>query len=75
MSDEHDAPAATVAPRPGPPSAPRPGPPSAPVPSTSSLDDALARLDDLDAAPTSTHVAALEAVHDALVAELARTED
>jgi hypothetical protein len=39
------------------------------------LDDALARLDGLDDLATAHHARALESVHEALVAELARTED
>jgi hypothetical protein len=39
------------------------------------LDAALGRLDGLEGLATADHVGVLEAVHDALVAELARTED
>ncbi|MFF2266627.1 hypothetical protein ACFVTZ_00015 [Cellulosimicrobium cellulans] len=39
------------------------------------LDAALGRLDGLEVLATADHVGVLEAVHDALVAELARTED
>ncbi|MFC8924040.1 hypothetical protein [Cellulosimicrobium sp. NPDC057127] len=50
-----------------------------PVPGPSrprvTLDDALGRLDGLEALPTAAHVEVLEAVHAALVADLARTED
>lgn len=45
------------------------------VEASSTLDDALARLDHLDSLATPAHVAVLEAVHDALVADLARSED
>jgi hypothetical protein len=50
---------------------PVPGPPRPPV----TLDDVLGRLDGLEALPTAAHVEVLEAVHAALVADLARTED
>ncbi|MCB7138164.1 hypothetical protein [Cellulosimicrobium marinum] len=49
--------------------------PVPPVPSPDAVEAALAALDDLDALPTGEHVARLEAAHDALVAELARSED
>ncbi|MBD5787719.1 hypothetical protein IF650_16265 [Cellulosimicrobium terreum] len=39
------------------------------------VEEALARLAGLEDAPTAEHVVVLESVHDALVAELARTED
>jgi hypothetical protein len=51
--------------------APVPGPPSP----RATLDDVLARLDGLEALPTAAHVEVLEAVHAALVADLASTED
>ncbi|WP_454044100.1 hypothetical protein [Cellulosimicrobium sp. Marseille-Q8652] len=41
----------------------------------STLEDALARLGHLDALATPAHVEVLEAVHEALVADLARSED
>ncbi|WP_264030307.1 hypothetical protein [Cellulosimicrobium sp. SH8] len=44
-------------------------------PSDNPLDAALGRLDGLEGLSTADHVGVLEAVHDALVAELARTED
>lgn len=40
-----------------------------------SLEPVLARLAELDGLATADHVGVLEAVHDALVAELARAED
>ncbi|MBE9927266.1 hypothetical protein G8C93_15380 [Cellulosimicrobium cellulans] len=40
-----------------------------------SLEPVLARLAELDGLATTDHVGVLEAVHDALVAELARAED
>ncbi len=59
-------------------SRPLPGPP--PGRATGATDDgaldaALAHLDDLDGLVTADHVGVLESVHDALVAELSRTED
>lgn len=51
--------------------APVPGPPRP----RETLDDVLSRLDGLEALPTAAHVEVLEAVHAALVADLARTED
>ncbi|MBN0040093.1 hypothetical protein JN535_07900 [Cellulosimicrobium cellulans] len=68
-------------PVPGPPPGGRPGPSPdgrddvAPSTVTSPLDAALGRLDGLEQLATADHVGVLEAVHDALVAELARTED
>ncbi|MDF9878721.1 hypothetical protein [Cellulosimicrobium cellulans] len=68
-------------PVPGPPPGGRPGPSAdvggaaTPVPTGSLLDVALGRLDGLEDLATADHVGVLEAVHDALVAELARTED
>ncbi|MGM7424570.1 hypothetical protein [Cellulosimicrobium sp. CpK407] len=68
-------------PVPGPPPGGRPASPAAgqdgeaPSPVVSPLDAALGRLDELDGLATADHVGVLEAVHDALVAELARTED
>ncbi|MBD8078011.1 hypothetical protein [Cellulosimicrobium arenosum] len=41
----------------------------------SGLDDVLTGLATLEDLPTVEHVRVLEAVHDALVRELARTED
>ncbi|WP_251150799.1 hypothetical protein [Cellulosimicrobium sp. Marseille-Q4280] len=45
------------------------------VDASGALDDALARLDHLDSLATPAHVEVLEAVHEALVADLARSED
>jgi hypothetical protein len=57
---------------------PVPGPPPGHAPDAddaAALDGALARLETLDGLVTADHVGVLETVHDALVAELARTED
>src|SRR5690606_36710848 len=60
---------------------PAPGPPrplAAPAAAGAgdgALEVVLARLDGLDGLATADHVGVLQAVHDALVAELARTED
>jgi hypothetical protein len=47
----------------------------APSSAGSPLDAALGGLEGLEGLATADHVGVLEAVHDALVAELARTED
>ncbi|MFI2703511.1 hypothetical protein [Cellulosimicrobium composti] len=55
-----------------------PRPPAAPADAGAgdgTLEAVLARLDGLDGLATADHVGVLQAVHDALVAELARTED
>lgn len=68
-------------PVPGPPPGGWPGPSSdgrgevAPSSAGSPLDAALGGLEGLEGLATADHVGVLEAVHDALVAELARTED
>jgi len=57
---------------------PVPGPPPGHAPQAGDdggLDAALARLEELDGLVTADHVGVLETVHDALVRELARTED
>ena len=60
---------------------PAPGPPRPPAAPAAAgagdgaLEAVLARLDGLDGLATADHVGVLQAVHDALVAELARTED
>lgn len=56
---------------------PRPGPvrDAADTRTDGALGEALSALDALDDRPVTTHVPAFEAAHDALVAELARTED
>ncbi|MFF8346545.1 hypothetical protein ACF049_12670 [Cellulosimicrobium funkei] len=63
------------------PQRPVPGPPPRRVAdpgvgdAEGSLEPVLARLAELDGLATTDHVGVLEAVHDALVAELARAED
>ena len=56
---------------------PRPGPvrDAAAALADGALGETLSALDALDDRPVTAHVAAFEAAHDALVAELARTED
>ncbi|WP_139315983.1 hypothetical protein [Cellulosimicrobium sp. CUA-896] len=71
MADEHGLLGAPSVDEPRGGAVPLPGPPR---PRTT-LDDALGRLDGLEAMPTATHVEVLEAVHAALVADLASTED
>ncbi|QJW34817.1 hypothetical protein [Cellulosimicrobium protaetiae] len=71
----------SLRPVPGPPRGGRPEGPTtgqdgeASSPVVGPLDAALGRLDGLENLTTADHVGVLEDVHDALVAELARTED